>query len=101
MVEHSSWRTGRRNNHTIYAQLNAEPSERDLFLGSLNTPQATQQAVDAVNAVARIRELHRPHDCNTDHMNPHTPTPCVHTGTCIGCGVGYSPCPTIRALEDQ
>lgn len=46
----SPWRTGRRNGHTIYAQLGLAPSDDDPFVGSLNTPEAAAEAVRAVNA---------------------------------------------------
>lgn len=95
------FRTGRKVGRTLYVQIGDQPDDMDLLIGIVDSSDQADIIVNAVNAVERIRELHRPHDCTTDHMNPHTPTPCVHAGTCIGCGAGYGPCPTIRILEGQ
>jgi hypothetical protein len=43
------WRTGRKNPHTIYAQLGNHPSDDDPFLGSLNDPIFTKRAVEDHN----------------------------------------------------
>jgi hypothetical protein len=43
------WRTGRRNDRTIYAQLGPEPDERDPFIGTLDTAELVAEAVSAHN----------------------------------------------------
>ena len=59
------WRTGRKNGHTIYAQLGENPSDSDPFLGSLLTPEAAAEAVRAHNAFLGLRHLgcQRTHAC--------------------------------------
>lgn len=63
----------------------------------------TSEAMDLLRAaqdsLARVRELHRPHDC-ADHIRPSTPVPCVNAGVCRGCHAEY-PCPTIRAIDAE
>jgi len=59
------WRTGRKNPYTIYAQLGAEPSDDDDYLGSLNTPELSAEAVRAHNAALQLRDL-----LNTGLMQP-------------------------------
>jgi hypothetical protein len=51
------WRTGRKNPYTIYAQLGAKPSDDDEYLGSLNTPELSSEAVRSHNAALRLREV--------------------------------------------
>jgi 6-pyruvoyltetrahydropterin/6-carboxytetrahydropterin synthase len=44
------WRTGRRVGRTIYAQAGPEPSDDDLLIGVMDTPELAAEAVDAHNA---------------------------------------------------
>lgn len=43
------YRTGRKNGHTIYWQDGAEPSDRDLFVGSCVDPEAASELVELAN----------------------------------------------------
>lgn len=83
---HPWWRTGRHNDHTIYVQEGAEPSRSDPFLGSLNFPEASALAVEAVNALTR-----RTHNTSTprtfkihrqDHATAHGEGVVFTDGTC-------------------
>lgn len=84
------WRTGRKLDRTIYIQQGDTPSDTDPVIGFMDAPHA-RTVVDAVNAAARIRALHRQATHGTD---------------CVYCRRGnygvYDvtwPCDTIRALE--
>lgn len=94
-------RTGRKVGRTLYEQRGPHPSDSDPLIGLMDTPELAQQVVTAVNAMARIRELHAP---VTEQVQIRIRTFCSH---CRAEGdYGYSepaewPCPTIRALEDQ
>ena len=95
-------RTGRKVGVHLYEQTGPNPSDWDPPVGTVFTEELATEIVTALNAIERIRELHRPHNCNTDHIKASTPVPCVNDGACRGCGepAGYE-CRTIRALEDQ
>lgn len=43
------WRTGRRVGRTIYAQAGEHPSDDDLLIGTLDTPELAEAAVRAHN----------------------------------------------------
>ena len=45
------WRVGRRVGRTIYAQYGSEPSDKDLLIGVMDTPELAKAAVDAHNFV--------------------------------------------------
>lgn len=83
-------RTGRKVGRTLYEQRGPHPSDSDPLIGLMDTPELAQRVVNAVNAVARIRELHTP-----DHAGPD------NTPQCNTCRTGTWPCPTLRALEGQ
>ena len=82
------WRVGRKLGRTLYERKYTDhPSDDDRFVGIMDTREDARRVVDAVNAVARIRELHAP----------------VHGGpdngaTCRICRTATWPCPTLRAL---
>lgn len=44
------WRVGRKLGRTIYAQFAEEPSDGDLLLGMMDTPELAQQVVLDHNA---------------------------------------------------
>jgi len=43
------WRTGRKVGRTIYSQVGDEPSDGDILIGVMDTPDLAQCAVTAVN----------------------------------------------------
>lgn len=46
------WRTGRKVKRTIYARVNPEgPSDDDVLIGMMDTPELAQMAVDDHNEV--------------------------------------------------
>lgn len=47
------WRVGRKVGRTIYAQVNAEPSNEDRLIGVMDTPALARVAVEAHNGPAR------------------------------------------------
>lgn len=94
-------RQDRRVGRHLYHQQGPEPADTDPPVGMVDTPELAATIVRAVNAVTRIRELHRPHDCATDHIKASTPVPCINEGVCRGCATTDYPCRTIRALEGQ
>lgn len=62
--------------------------------------RAAERANQAEAALERVRQLHRRHDCATDHIKTSTPVPCVNDGVCLGCGApqGYE-CETLRVID--
>lgn len=44
------WRTGRKVKRTIYRQVGPEPSDDDVLIGVMDTPELAAEAVDARNA---------------------------------------------------
>lgn len=78
------WRVGRKLGRTIFRQEGPNPSDADPLIGVMDTREDARRVVDAVNAVARIREIHQP-ESGQDHSK------------CVEC-VEWWPCPTIRAL---
>lgn len=49
------WRTGRKVSRHLYLQHGPEPSDADPPIGTLDTAELAAQAVEAVNAITRIR----------------------------------------------
>lgn len=43
------WRTGRKVGRTIYLQVGPEPSDDDVLIGVMDTPELAALAVQAVN----------------------------------------------------
>ena len=43
------WRTGRKVGRTIYVQIGDEPSNNDVLIGVMDTPELAQAAVDSHN----------------------------------------------------
>lgn len=82
-------RAGRRVGVHLYLQEGPEPADTDPPVGTVFTEELAARIVEAVNAVARIRELHHPERRGPDS-----------TPYCNACG-RMMPCPTIRILEDQ
>lgn len=95
------WRTGRKLGRTLYQRTYTDgPSDDDKFLGIVDTSELAQHVVAAVNAVALIRELHKP--VTDGHIR--AKKVCEHCRTEGAWGYSESvewPCPTIRALEGQ
>lgn len=93
------FRTGRKVGRTLYVQINDHPDDMDLLIGIVDTTDQANIIVTAVNAVARLRALHKP---VTERRQIHTLTLCGH---CQAEGAyGYAepvewPCPTIRAID--
>lgn len=50
------YRTGRKVGHTLYKQEGTEPSDDDMFIGSVLTPELARELVDAANFALRVRE---------------------------------------------
>jgi hypothetical protein len=50
------WRTGRKVGRTIYAHVGDEPSDHDLLIGLMDTPELADHAVKAHNAVLKLQE---------------------------------------------
>lgn len=95
------FRTGRKVGRTLYVQINDQPDDMDLLIGIVDTSDQADIIVNAVNAVERIRELHKQDKDSSDY---HKRTFCTHCQT--EGAYGYServewPCPTIEALEGQ
>lgn len=82
------WRTGRKNKHTIYAQLDPEPTDADEFLGALIRPHYSEMAVEAVNMVEKLRE-----ELSELHQE-------VWGGMCSADGDDW-PCRTMKIVEDE
>ena len=56
-LELCEWRTGRRNPRNLYAMVRgAEPSDEDVAIGMLDTPELALEAVEAHNARLRYDE---------------------------------------------
>lgn len=51
------WRTGRKVGRTVYLQTGPEPSDSDLLIGLMDTPELARTVVDAVNANVLDRDL--------------------------------------------
>lgn len=47
------WRTGRKLGRTIYAQLDQDPSDYDMFIGIMDSPELAQHVVDAHNVAVQ------------------------------------------------
>lgn len=95
------WRTGRKLGRTLYVRKYTDrASDEDRFLGIMDTPEDAKRVVDAVNAVVRVRELHRPARLADD--GPQWCNACNNAAALIlngpGPGTVRWPCPTIRAL---
>lgn len=52
MPERSPWRVGRKVGRTIYQQVGSEPSDDDVLIGRMDTPEQAAEAVHARNAFA-------------------------------------------------
>lgn len=48
-LENLPWRTGRKVGRTIYAQLGPEPSDDDVLIGMMDTPELAAEAVGCHN----------------------------------------------------
>jgi hypothetical protein len=44
------WRVGRKVGRTVYAQVEAQPSDVDVLIGVMDSPQLAEEAVEAHNA---------------------------------------------------
>lgn len=93
-------RQGRRVGRHLYHQQGPEPADTDPPVGMVDTAELAARIVEAVNAVALIRELHKP--VTDGHIR--AKKVCEHCRT--EGAWGYSecvewPCPTIETLEDQ
>jgi hypothetical protein len=51
------WRVGRSVGRTIYHMVGDKASKQDVLIGVMDTPELAAKAVEAVNAIARIREF--------------------------------------------
>ena len=89
------WRTGRKVGRTIYRQTGPTPSDTDPLIGIMDTPEDAKRVVDAVNAIARIRELHKPKELSNGYSPFYVCSHCQPDEE--SWHVDY-PCPTIRAL---
>jgi hypothetical protein len=49
-----TWRPGRKVGRTIYAQAGPEPSDGDVLIGVMDTPELAAEACDARNAAAAV-----------------------------------------------
>ncbi|WP_435110143.1 hypothetical protein [Nocardiopsis synnemataformans] len=101
------WRTGRKLGRTLYERKYTDhTSDDDRFVGIMDSRADAQRVVDAVNAVARIREIHKPDLSSRSGWNPDDDdTPGAYgqiERACQECGSQDMavrwPCPTIRAL---
>ena len=103
------WRTGRKLGRTLYERKYTDgPSDEDRFLGLVDTPEIAATIVQAVNAGARIREIHQPDPNPRTGWNADDNAPSEYGSierACRECGATDMavpwPCPTIRALEEQ
>jgi hypothetical protein len=48
------WRVGRHLSRTLYVQVRPEPSDADLFVGIMDSPEAARQVVDAMNLISAM-----------------------------------------------
>lgn len=48
------WRVGRKVGRTVYVQLGEEPSDRDILIGLMDTPEIAALAVRGVNQLLNI-----------------------------------------------
>lgn len=51
------WRVGRSVGRTIYRMVGDEASKQDVLIGVIDTPELAAQAVEAVNAITRVRKF--------------------------------------------
>lgn len=47
---HFKWRCGRKVGRTIYAQLGSEPSDDDVLIGMMDSPEIAAEVVDSHNS---------------------------------------------------
>jgi hypothetical protein len=52
VIDWRRWRVGRKVGRTIYLQVGDEPSDDDVLVGVMDTPELAALAVAAVNALA-------------------------------------------------
>jgi hypothetical protein len=52
-----TWRTGRHAGRTVYAQAGPEPSDADLLIGVMDTPELAAEASEGRNGRAEVDEL--------------------------------------------
>lgn len=90
------WRTGRKNEHTMYTQNSLEPQDDDLFVGSVVDPAYAALTVQAVNAVEKLRELHYPIGEGITQV-------CNHCRKTDGGHWDFVtwPCPTMKIVEEK
>ncbi|WP_433701802.1 hypothetical protein [Nocardiopsis sp. CA-288880] len=99
------WRVGRKLGRTLYERkYTDQPSDEDRFLGIMDTREDAKRVVGAVNAVARIRQIHQPDPNPRSGWNSDDDPSEYGTieRACRECGATDMavpwPCPTIRAL---
>ena len=51
----TEWRQGRKVGRTIYVQIGAEPSDHDILIGMMDSPELAQEAVSGHNLALDIR----------------------------------------------
>ncbi|KOX10160.1 hypothetical protein [Nocardiopsis sp. NRRL B-16309] len=94
------FRTG-ASGRTLRVQIGDHPDDMDLLIGIVDTTDQADIIVNAVNAVARIRELHRP--VRRGENDGPWCNACNNAADLIFNGPRLStvrhPCPTIRAID--
>ncbi|WP_435109816.1 hypothetical protein [Nocardiopsis synnemataformans] len=90
MMIHDRWRVGRRNPCCAYSQETPEPSDDDTFVGALQSPDFTTQAVHAVNTLPEaldvLRDLASAYACDTKgSVDENHPDLGARVGELLGC----------------
>lgn len=53
------WRVGRKVGRTIYVQLGEEPSDRDILIGLMDTPEIAELACRGVNQLLKAQAIEK------------------------------------------
>lgn len=89
------FRTG-ASGRTLRVQIGDHPDDMDLLIGIVDSADQANIIVNAVNAVARLRELHKPKELSNGYSPVYVCSHCQPDEESRH--VDY-PCPTIRAID--
>lgn len=53
------WRTGRKVGRTIYVQLDEHPSDNDILIGMMDTPETAELACRGVNQLLSAQAIEK------------------------------------------
>lgn len=64
----TTWRTGRKVGHHIYAQIGDQPADDDPWLGSFRNPEDAQMTVEAMNLAEKLLDIDRAVTAVVDYL---------------------------------